>query len=143
MVERARNRPPQPVRHPNRNRHTLDGIGRHTRIKGGATIALPWVDMEEDTRLINEGWAQKLPNNRFRVNGRTYFMEGTSHGTLVPEEGIGIVRLNGEELLALRIIAEHGSHEAAVFRLFREGIEQRHIDTALILWNQRSRSKKP
>lgn len=103
--EREASKPTQEIRRPNRNRHSLNGISRHTRIKGGATIAMPWVDMEEDTRLIREGYAEKLPNNRYRVGRREYFVEGTEHGTLVPVEGEGLVRLNGEELLALVTIA--------------------------------------
>lgn len=85
------------------------------------TIAMPWVDMVEDVRLIREGWGERLANERWRINSRIYVREDGAHGTMFLESGEGLVTLTRNQFRALAIIRHYNDDVvAADFRLRRE-----------------------
>ncbi len=115
---------------PTVRRHRLDAIGLRSPVKEVNTVAMPWVDMVEDVRLIREGWGERLANNRWRINKRVYVQEDGTHGTMYPESGAGLVTLTRSQFRALAIIQHYNEDAgAAEFRLRREkGISAEDID---------------
>lgn len=82
---------------------------------------MPWVDMVEDVRLIREGWGEKLPDNRWRIDGRVYARESGAKGTMFPESGEGIVVLTRGQYKALSIIRGYSTDTiAAEHRLMND-----------------------
>lgn len=101
---------------------------------------MPWVDMMQDTELIRTGLADQLPDDRFRVNGRTCFVEGNEHGTLVPESGDGIVNLDRGTMRALVTIVKYGGYgDRAMRELDADpSISRSAIDVARALYAERT-----
>jgi hypothetical protein len=85
-------------------RHRFDTIGLKSPAKLVNSVAMPWVDMSEDVRLLREGFGERLPDDRWRVNGRTYVRESGPRGTMYPESGDGIVLLTRPQYKALAIL---------------------------------------
>jgi hypothetical protein len=140
-AELAANRPTHPIRPPNRSRHALDGINRRTRPDDRNSLVMPWVDMDRDTELIRLGHAERLPDNRFRINGRTYFVKGSEQGTLVPEYGEGVVSLHRAAMRALITIVKYGGYAGQAERELQSdpNITKADIRTAHRLFAQRTK----
>lgn len=112
------NRPTQKITAPVPRRHRFDSIGIKSTLKDTNSVAMPWVDMTEDVRLIREGWGERLPNNRWRINDRVYAREDGPKGTMFPESGDGIEQLTRSQFKALSIIRGYNEDTAAAsFRL--------------------------
>jgi hypothetical protein len=140
-AELAANRPTYPIRPPNRSRHALDGINRRTRPDDRNSVVLPWVDMDRDTEQIRVGHAERLPDNRFRINGRTYFVKGIGQGTLVPEDGHGVVVLGRAEMRALITLVKYGGFAGQAERELQSdpNITEADIRSARRLFAQRTK----
>ncbi len=102
---------------------------------------MPWVDMDRDTELIRLGYAERLPDNRFRINGRTYFVKGIEQGTLVPEQGEGVVSLRRAEMRALITIVKYGGYVGQAQSELQSdpNISEVDIGTARRLFAQRTK----
>ena len=139
-AELAANRPTHPIRPPNRSRHALDGVNRRTRPDDRNSLVMPWVDMDRDTELIRLGYAERLPDNRYRINGRIYFVKGSEQGTLVPEHGDGVVSLHRAGMRALITIVKYGGYGGQAERelLSDPNISEADIETARSLFAQRT-----
>lgn len=82
---------------------------------------MPWVDMLEDIRLIRAGHGERLPNDRWIVNGRMYVQESSPSGRMYPESGDGVVILTRSQYKALSIIQGYNADTATIeFRLRNE-----------------------
>jgi hypothetical protein len=115
------NRPNQRVSIPAARRHRFNSIGLKSPVKDTNSVAMPWVDMTEDVRLIREGHGTRLPNDRWSsINGRTYVRESGAKSAMYPEFGDGIVVLTREQYRALTILRGYTSPTVAEFRLQKE-----------------------
>lgn len=114
------NRPGRLIRTPNTKRHRFDAIDLRSLVKKRNSVAMPWVDMVEDVRLIREGFATRLPNDRWQINGRVYARESSDAGTMFPESGDGIVAMTREQFRALTILRGYGSDSMAIERRLAE-----------------------
>lgn len=103
------------------------------------TIALPEVDMATDTDLIQHGYATRIGDNRWTVNGRTYVME--SNGTLYPEGAAGLVTLNRREFKVLTVFVRYDGDESSARKELESdpNIDENDILPALALFRQRTR----
>lgn len=91
------NVPDQPIRAPNPRRHRFDAIDLRSLVKKRNSVAMPWVDMVEDVRLVRQGFATRLPADRWQINGRIHVRESGANGRMFPESGEGIVQLTREQ----------------------------------------------
>jgi hypothetical protein len=98
------NRPNQRVCIPAARHHRFNSIGLKSPVKDTNSVAMPWVDMTEDVRLIREGHGTRLPNDRWSINSRTYVRESGKTGIMYPELGDGVVVLTREQYRALTIL---------------------------------------
>jgi hypothetical protein len=139
-AQRHEHTPPIPVRRPLRTRHELNSIsgGKRTRLSSLTTIALPDVDMAADTDLIQQGYANRIGNSRWTVNGRTYVME--SNGTLYPEDGPGFVTLNRRAFKVLTVFVRYNGDEASARKELESDphIDEHDILSALAVFRQRT-----
>ena len=90
---------------PPNNRHTVAGA-KHGPIRPDNSVILPGSEsaIRDDIAQIAAGNAQWRPeSNRYEVNGRTYGVEPS--GTVFPDSGPGIVKLDRNEYAALKEIA--------------------------------------
>jgi hypothetical protein len=98
---------------PNR-RHTVAGA-RHGEVGAGNSVILRGNEnlVRDDIARIAAGGARWLPEtNRYEINGRTYGVEPS--GTVFPDSGPGIVKLDRNEYAALKQIAIAGGDVASV-----------------------------
>ncbi len=97
--------------------------------KGGKTTIVDGTfDVTEDIRLINEGKAQVLPNNRFEVNGRIYGHHGDGRSGLFPVKGSpGTITLDGLQFQILKAL-KSGNLTAIQARLSKGIITQSQVD---------------
>lgn len=103
----------QPIGAPLAKRHRFESIGLKSKPKKTNSVAMPWVDMVEDVRMIREGKAERILNDRWRINGRIYVREDTPKGTMFPESGDGIVVLTRGQYKALSIIRGYNTDTVA------------------------------
>jgi hypothetical protein len=91
-----------PLKPPNSSRHLLDRITRNSRKKAENTVMLPEVDVDADIRTIQEGHARwNSDSGRYETpSGRIYGVK--PGGTMFPDSGPGLVRLNRLEYEALQ-----------------------------------------
>jgi len=69
--------------------------------------------VEEDRKLINAGWGNRIGND-YTINGRTYRDEGGT-GTSFPVAGAGVVSLDrGPHVCLVKFARYHGPTEAAL-----------------------------
>jgi hypothetical protein len=112
--------PPWPVRddvpgaargkdlQPPNKRHTVTGAA-HGEVRGDNSVILRGNEslIRDDIAQIAAGRAEWLPElNRYEINGRTYGIEQS--GTVFPDAGPGIVKLDRNEFAALKEIARAG-----------------------------------
>jgi hypothetical protein len=98
---------------PNR-RHTVAGA-RHGEVGAVNSVILRGNEnlVRDDIARIAAGDARWLPEtNRYEINGRTYGVEPS--GTVFPDSGPGIVKLDRNEYAALKQIAIAGGDVASV-----------------------------
>ena len=108
---RQRNMPPHPLHPGHTERHEAMEIRPDTRSQARNSILAPGVSMAAEVAAINQGFGERLPNNRYRYNGRTWIDKGT--GETFPESGNGIWTLSGSQFTLLkRMIRDGGSTEA-------------------------------
>jgi hypothetical protein len=81
------------------------------------SIALPGIDTAAEVELINQGYAERLPDNRYRINGRPYIDKGD--GYTFPATGEGIVEITNAQFRALRLLIEHDGRTVDVDQVFR------------------------
>ncbi|GLZ77523.1 hypothetical protein Afil01_23300 [Actinorhabdospora filicis] len=94
----------RPITPPNR-RHHLNSVGRKSQVREENTVILPGTDVRGDLDAIRRGEAAWLPDrDRCLVNGRLYGVEVP--GTVYPDEGPGLVKLNRSEYKALKGLIE-------------------------------------
>ncbi|GAA3955078.1 WXG100 family type VII secretion target [Actinoplanes auranticolor] len=89
-------------------RHTATGA-RHGEVRADNSVYLRGHEnvFHDDVAQIAAGNAQWHPEtNRYEINGRTYGIEPS--GTVFPDSGPGIVKLNRNEYAALKEIARAG-----------------------------------
>ena len=105
----ARDDIPGPARgkdlNPPHNRHTVNGA-RHGEVKPENSMILRGNEdsVRRDVSEIAAGNAQWNPQTgRYEINGRTYGVE--QNGTVFPDSGPGIVKLDRNEYAALKEIA--------------------------------------
>jgi hypothetical protein len=129
-------RPPSPRHRAERVRGAAYPHTRHN------TVAMPWVDFDEDIAAIHAGEAVR-DGNRFVVNGREYVLEG--EGRLYPTSGAGLYRLGRGGYRALARYNESGitpDVEAQLDRdliLEEERVVARQIWLTLQEWRRRQR----
>jgi hypothetical protein len=93
---------------PPNNRHTVAGA-RHGEVGAVNSLILRGNEsaVRDDVARIAAGDARWLPEtNRYEINGRTYGVEPS--GTVFPDSGPGIVKLDRNEYAALKQIAIAG-----------------------------------
>lgn len=99
---------------PVNKRHTLSGV-RSGMIKEDNSVILPGNEqaVNDDIAQIAAGNAQWNPETqRYEINGRSYGVEPS--GTVFPDGGDGIVKLNRVEYGALKEIAKAGGDPSQV-----------------------------
>ena len=135
------NKPKLPIAVPVRSRHALDAIGRRSHIKEFNSVALPGVDLVEETDLIRRGYGEPLGNDRWRINGRIYVREGNPQGTLFPESGPSIIRLDRAAFKALTIVVRYNGYtmEAAYEMAQAPDVGDNAIAIARDLYEQRTK----
>jgi uncharacterized protein YukE len=117
FTEEAGGKPPWPVAdgtpgsahgkslNPPNARHTVAGA-KHGQIKGENSVILKGEEsaVQGDVRQIASGKAEWNPQSqRYEINGRSYGVEPS--GTVFPDSGPGIVKLDRNEYAALKEIA--------------------------------------
>ncbi|WP_433719263.1 WXG100 family type VII secretion target [Actinoplanes sp. CA-051413] len=93
---------------PPNKRHTVTGAA-HGEVRGDNSVILRGNEslIRDDIAQIAAGHAEWLPEiNRYEINGRTYGIEQS--GTVFPDSGPGIVKLDRNEFAALKEIARAG-----------------------------------
>ena len=99
---------------PPNNRHTVAGA-RHGEVGAVNSVILRGNEsvVRDDVVRIAAGDARWLPEaNRYEINGRTYGVEPS--GTVFPDSGPGIVKLDRNEYAALKQIAIAGGDVSSV-----------------------------
>ncbi|WP_139140903.1 hypothetical protein [Streptomyces oceani] len=99
-------------------RHTFGGI-KHGEVKPENSLILPEVrqSVRTDIEQIAKGEAHFNPvTQRYEINGRVYGVE--SSGTVFPDSGQGIVKLNRVEYDALKQIARVGGDMSKLEKMF-------------------------
>lgn len=91
-----------------RSRHELRSIGAKSYVEPKNSVALPGIDTPAEIGLIQEGYGERLGNNRYRVNGRIYAHK--PDGTMYPESGDGIVQVTRLEFISLRMLIKFNGH---------------------------------
>jgi hypothetical protein len=126
---------------PPSSRHRAERVNLRTQPHGGVnTVAMPWVDFNQDIAAIRAGQCVR-DGNRFIVNHREYVMEGG--GRLYPTSGEGLIQLGRGAYVALGWYNHVGLTEAAEAELDRNQIVEdereraREIWTALQEWRRR------
>ncbi|MFN8637583.1 MAG: hypothetical protein U0893_27335 [Chloroflexota bacterium] len=113
-------------------RHRAERIDRNTHPHGDVnTVAMPWVDFNEDVQAIREGRAFR-DGNRFVVNGREYVLEG--NGRLFPTTGAGLYRIGRGAYRALGRYNEGGLVAAVEAQLDEMHIREDERRVARTLW---------
>ena len=93
---------------PPNDRHTVAGAG-HGQVRSDNSVILRGHEsaVRDDIAQIAAGNARWLPEtNRYEVNGRTYGVEPS--GTVFPDSGPGMVKLDRNEYAALKEIVQAG-----------------------------------
>ena len=118
-------RPPSP-------RHRAERVRIRTYPHGDVnTVAMPWVDFDEDLSEIRAGRCGR-DGNRFVVNGREYVMEG--NGRLFPTSGDGLQQLGRGAYLALGWYNQLGVTAAVDAQLDLERVTEDERLRALAIW---------
>lgn len=122
---RAGNKPPHILRPGSIDRHEALSIHQGTKAKGKTSILHPGLSMAEDIAAINEGLAERLPNNRYRINGRVYIDKGT--GETFPEWGVGVWEFSRSQLGLLKVMLKQEGWNDISASKWRRAISMQEI----------------
>jgi len=134
---RQRNTPPHTLRPGRRSRHELLGIAASSRPDRMNSIALPGIDTAAEVELINQGYAERLPGNRYQINGRIYVDKGD--GYTFPVSGVEVRVITNPQFRSLRLLIRHDGRTVAFDRATARDptISETDITVALELFRLR------
>lgn len=110
-AERARHKPPHELRPGLATRHEALAIGEETRVRAKNSVLEPGIDAAVEVAWINQGLADRLPNNRYGINGRTWIDKGD--GYTFPESGEGVWLLLAPQLRLLKVLIQEGERTSS------------------------------
>lgn len=126
--DREANKPPIPLRVPNRNRHVARLVRQRTPTRGNVnSVVESWVDMRADIAAINRGEGIRHGND-YVVNGRRYRNKsGANDARTYPVDGIGVHSLTRGEFNAFKLYNELGDSPRLdrIFAKMRTSTEDR------------------
>lgn len=114
-AERERNKPPRELRPGYIQRHEALEIFPEVHANEKNSILGPGIEMATEVSLINQGLAERLPNNRYRINKRNWVDKGD--GETFPESGEGIWVFSSPQFNLLKLLVRDGGRTTNADRM--------------------------